>query len=56
LAAGKSDKAEARTTSQVKGFMVVTMNPFMTEQGGFILNESSCAESAAQFFVCEQTN
>jgi hypothetical protein len=36
--------------------MVVTMNPFMTEQRGFILNESSCAESAAQFFVCEQTN
>ena len=36
--------------------MVVTMNPFMTEQRGFIMKESSCAESATQFFVCEQTN
>jgi hypothetical protein len=36
--------------------MVATMNPFMTEQGGFILKKSSCAESATQFFACEQTN
>ena len=32
------------------------MNPFMTEQRGFILQESSRAEFAAQFLVCEQTN
>jgi hypothetical protein len=32
------------------------MNPFMTDQRGFILKKSSCAESAAQFFVCEHTN
>jgi hypothetical protein len=36
--------------------MMATMNPFMTERRGFIMNESSCAELAAQFFVCEQTN
>jgi hypothetical protein len=36
--------------------MVVTMNPFMTEQRGFILKKSPCAESATQFFACEQTN
>jgi hypothetical protein len=42
--------------SQVKGFTVVTMNPFMMEQRGFVMKESSCAEFAAQFFVCEQTN
>jgi hypothetical protein len=36
--------------------MVATMSPFMTEQGGFILKKSSCAESATQFFACEQTN
>jgi hypothetical protein len=32
------------------------MNHFMTEQRGFILQESSRAEFAAQFLVCEQTN
>jgi hypothetical protein len=36
--------------------MVVTMNPFMTEQRGFILKKSPCAESATQFFACERTN
>ena len=39
-----------------QGFMGVTINPFMTEQRGFILKESSRAESATQFFACEQTN
>jgi hypothetical protein len=39
-----------------QGFMGVTMNPFMTEQRGFILKKSPCAESATQFFACEQTN
>jgi hypothetical protein len=48
--------AEGRTTFQLKGFTVATMNPFMTEQRGFILQESSRAEFAAQFLVCEQTN
>ena len=42
--------------SQVKGFMAATMNPSMMEQRCFIMNESSGAEFAAQFFVCEQTN
>ena len=48
-------KRSGRTTSQLKGFTVATMNPFMTERRRCILMESSWAESAAQFFVCEQT-
>jgi hypothetical protein len=50
------EKADRRTTSQLKGFMVATMNPFMTERRGLIMKKSARTEFGPQFFVCEQSN
>ena len=48
--------AEWEATSQVMGFMVATMNPFMMERRGFLTEGSARADFTPQFFACEQTN
>ncbi len=50
-----SDKAEGPTTSQPKGFMVATMNPFMTEQRGFH-PEERFVRRIRYPVLCMQTN
>jgi hypothetical protein len=47
--------AEWEATSQVMGFMVATMNPFMMERRGFLTEGSARADFTPQFFACEQT-